>query len=382
MKPGPSWADAWQLAEGVHYLNHGSFGPSPETVYAAAERFRRELHDNPMNFFLRRLDELLLNARESLGKMLNVSPSTLALVDNATAGMNVVASTVKLQPGDEVLLNNHEYGAVRRIWERACEQQGARVVTCDIPFPVPDASGICDTLMAAVTPRTRLIVISHITSATAAIFPVAAVCQAARERGIPVCIDGPHALLQVEVDIDAIGCDFYCASCHKWLCAPLGSGFLYVSERWQQQIVPPVLSWGISLGGADAIWQDEFNWVGTRDPAPCLAIPAAIDFFDEVGPANFRTTSHELAQYARAQIMQLTGLPPVTADAPDAYGSMACLLLPPGDCKTLQRKLWEKYRIEVLMPEWEERRLIRVSCHLYNTREQVDLLVDALRKEL
>lgn len=332
-----------------------------------------------MDFYVRQLEGLWLAARERLARFVGCDAAGLVFVDNATVGMNIVAGAFPLSPGDEVLLTNHEYGAVMRIWERACAAAGAQVKTVALPQPFTTAEETVDAVLRAVTSRTKLLVVSHITSPTAVILPVQALCDALRERGVAVCIDGPHAPLQVEVNIHRLGCDFYTASCHKWLSAPLGSGFLAVAPQWRERIRPPVLSWGRLPPNQPRGWWEEFVWSGTRDYSPFLAIPAAIDFFERLGLDAVRSRLHELARYARHQLQDLTDLSPLVPDRREWYGSMAHLPLPPGTRQPLQDELWRRARIEVPIVEWNGGRWIRVSTHLYNTREQVDLLCRELR---
>ena len=202
-----------------------------------------------------------------------------------------------------------------RIWRRACDRAQANIVVQHLPRPVTSADEQVAALLAGVTEHTKLIVVSHITSPTAVILPVAEICREAAKRGVAVCIDGPHALAMVDINLRKLGCDFYCASGHKWLSAPFGSGFLFVAKRWQQKLSPPVMSWGGSVSGRPAHWQDEFRWLGTRDPAPFLAIPTAIEFLEQFGLEEFRSQTHELARYARQRIVELTGLEPPIPDS-------------------------------------------------------------------
>lgn len=384
------WRKEWSFPDGVIYLNHGSFGPSPRVVRAERQMWSDRLEDQPMDFFLRHMEERLDDAYEKLAAFLTASANDLLFVDNATAGMNIAAENTELKQGDEVLLTNHEYGAVMRIWRRACQRVGATVVVQPLPTAFESEDEVVEAFLRGVTPRTRLIVVSHVTSPTAVVLPVETICRRARELGVPVCIDGPHAIAMLPVDFTKLDCDFYTASCHKWLSAPFGSGFLRVSPRRQQNLQPPVMSWGGSLSGRKAIWKDEFTWKGTYDPAAYLAIPRAIEFLDRVGWDTFRRRTHELARYARRRIVELTELEPHVPDNLDWYGSMISLPLPPsgrpapkhGRRDALQNALWEQYRIEIPIVHWHGERFIRISCHLYNTRDDVDRLVDALRNFL
>jgi isopenicillin-N epimerase len=377
-----SFGKFWTIRSDTTYLNHGSFGPPPEAVRKARLKWMSDLDSQPMDFFVRQLEPAWRAARDQLAKFIGAPADSLVFAENATAGMNIVADSFQLHPGDEVLLTDHEYGAVVRIWERACERVGARVTTARLPLPFTTADETVDTLFSQVTHSTRLIVVSHITSPTAVILPVAEICRRARERGIAVCIDGPHAPAQIPLDIATLGCDFYAASCHKWLSAPFGSGFLYVAKCQQSHIRPPLLSWGRLPPQPIESWSDEFFWSGTRDSSPYLAIPDAIRFLQEVGLEFFQTGSHTLAQYARHRLVELTQMEPIIPDSPAWYGSMAHVPLPSGDRARLQEALWQRHHIEVPIVDWNGHRFIRVSCHLYNTPEQIDRLVAALRELL
>ena len=376
----------WTIEDGVTYLNHGSFGPSPRSVQDARAAWTARLERQPMQFFVRDLERELDTAAERLGAFVGAEPQNLIFVDNATAGMNLVAASVDLSPGDEVLLTDHEYGAVMRIWREACRRAGAQLVVRSIGTALDSAEQIAETFLAGITERTRLIVVSHVTSPTAAILPVAEICRGARERGVPVCIDGPHAVAMIPLDLRAIDCDYYAASCHKWLSAPFGSGFLYVARRRQTGVRPVVMSWGGSISGRPASWKDEFNWSGTRDPAAYLAIPAAIEFLERYGLDRFRRETHALAAYARGRISEFAGVEPLVPDGPDWYGSMVALALPgsenpaahPAEPDPLQAALWQRFQIEAPVMRWQGRRLLRVSCHLYNDRADIDRLVGAL----
>lgn len=403
------WRSQWALRPGVTYLNHGSFGPAPQSVIAARETWSARLQSEPMDFLVRQLEGALDVTRERLAKFIHTRAEHVAFVDNATVGMNIVARSVELGAGDEVLATDHEYGAVQRIWRRRCQEAGATFVVCKLPQPLESSRQVVEALQQAVTPRTKLLVVSHVTSPTAVILPVREICARAREQGVPVCIDGPHAPAAVPIDLESLGCDYYAASCHKWLSAPFGSGFLYVHPRRQPALAPSIVSWGRSLSGRPGNWKDEFNWTGTRDPAPWLAIADAIDFFQTLkvpaqntagesvdsatsksqGIKLFREYSHQLAKYARDEIVELTGLEPFLPDSEEWYGSMIALPLPEavtpvtdGHMHPLQQSLWEKHQIEVPIVTWRSKCYIRVSCHLYNDRADIDRLKAALRELL
>ena len=345
----------WSIDPATTYLNHGSFGPSPIVVQEARAEWTRQLEAQPMEFFCQRMEDELTAASKEVGNFVGAPGGNILLVENATVGMNIAATAIALEAGDEVVLGDHEYGAVQRIWKRKCESAGARVVTAELPSQLVDVTGIVDAIMAGVTDRTRVIVVSHVTSQTAVILPVKEICAAARSRGVPVCIDGPHAIAMQPLHIKDIGCDFYAASCHKWLCAPFGSGFLYVHPRHHPKLEPVHTSWGGSIAGYDKSWKDDFNWIGTRDPAAVLSISAAIRFMNRVGLDCFREHGHNLVKAARDRAVEELGAVCLHPDSAEWYGTMVTLSLPRpdgwvpathGKVDALQRILRDKYRIE------------------------------------
>ncbi len=376
----------WWPADGVTYLNHGSFGLAPLPVREARRQWLDQLEANPMDFFVRRLEPALDEAADRLSTWLGCEGRDLVFVPNATAGMNIIAQSLPLEAGDEVLLTDHEYGAVRRIWGRRCAAVGAKTTLAALPTEWGSPDEVLDALFGRVTPRTRVIVVSHITSQTSLEFPVAAICQQARQNGLLTCIDGPHALAQTSVQLRQIAADFYTASCHKWLSAPLGSGFLFVRREHQSRMQPVVTSWGRSLGGRSPRWQDEFHWPGTYDPTPALSIPAAIEFLEGIGGDEFRDRTRSLAALARDRLTRECSAVPLQG-GPGSGLSMVTLHLPdlprseswPGQPHPLQTRLWEDHRIEIPLFEWHERMHLRVSCHLYNTPHDIDRLVSAMQ---
>jgi isopenicillin-N epimerase len=372
----------WLFPPEITFLNHGSFGPAPRPVLEARQRWLEEVQSNPMDFFVRKYGGYLETVRQRLGAYVGAQPGDLAFVANATVGMNAVVASVRLQPGDEVLLNDHEYGAVIRIWQRACDQAGAKLIVQPIPVPLQSPEQIVDAIVSGMTPRTRLVVFSHITSATAIIFPVEALCREARRRSVAVCIDGPHAVAMQPLNIAALDCDYYLASCHKWLAAPIGCGFMYIHPRAQETFQPATLSWGRLPEESGIRWNYELEWAGTHDPSATLAIPAAMDFLDTIGLDAFRDYTHRMARYAREKMSELPGIEPLTADSRDSYGSMVALQIPNGEAMPLQTLLWQRYQIESLVLNWNNQRLLRVCCHVYTSEEDLERLTTALRELL
>ena len=376
------------LRDDVAFLNHGSFGACPRPVFDAYQRWQRELEAEPVELLGRRLDGLLAQARARLGTYLGADADDVVFVPNATHGVNIVARSLiaDLEPGDEVLGTDHEYGAVERTWRFLCGQRGAVYRSQPIPLPLHDPSEVVERFFAGVTERTRVIVVSHITSPTALTFPVAQICRRARERGILSIVDGAHAPGQLDLDLEALGVDFYSGNCHKWLCAPKGAGFLYARRERQPLLNPLVVSWGWQARTpGPSPFQDIFGWIGTDDPSAFLSVPAAIDFQTEHDWPRVRAACRRLAAAARERIGALTGLSPMCPDGAEWWTQMCAIPLPasrPATGEELRARLWEDYRVEVPITDWQGWRFVRVSIQAYNTERDVERLVAALSELL
>lgn len=370
------------LRPDMTFINHGSFGACPAPVFATYQHWQRELQLQPVEFLGRRIRDLLADAREPLAHYVGAPADALVFVPNTTHGINIIARSLALQPGDEVLGTNHEYGAVARTMRFICDLRRATFVTQPIALPVTSEDAFIEQLWQGVTSRTRVLVVSHITSPTALIFPVAEVCRRARAQGIITIIDGAHAPGQLDLNIEAIGADYYVGNCHKWLCSAVGAGFLYARPERQELLQPLVVSWGWESDDPGlSPFQDYFEWTGTQDPAAYLSVSAAVAFQQEHDWPSVRAACHHLLAEARDRIGALTGLPQISPDGAAWWGQMCALPLPIESAeaaKTLKQALWERYMIEVPIVAWEGRHFVRVSIQAYNSPQDVDRLVDAL----
>lgn len=372
-------AGLFQVRRDITFLNHGSYGACPLPVFETYQGWQRELERQPVEFLGRRIKGLLAEARGALGAFVGTDADNLAFVPNVTAGANAVARSLRLGPGDEVLATDHEYGAVDRTWRFFCARSGARYVNQPIALPVTTPEEFVAQLWAGVTPRTRIIAISHITSSTALIFPVAEICRRAREAGIITVIDGAHAPGQVELRLDDLGADFYLGNCHKWLCAPKGAGFLFARPERQPLLDPLIVSWGWEAERPGASpFLDHYEWTGTTDPSAYLSVPAAIAFQREHDWARVRAACHATLRDARERIGALTGLPQIAPDSADWWVQLATIPLPATDPAALKERLWDEYAIEVPVGGRLGQPSVRVSIQAYNTRADVDRLVEAL----
>ncbi|MBN1955383.1 MAG: aminotransferase class V-fold PLP-dependent enzyme [Anaerolineae bacterium] len=372
--------DLFLLRSDVVFLNHGSFGACPRPVFAAYQDWQRELEQQPVEFLGRRLTGLMRQARAELAQYVGAAADDLVYVPNATTGLNIVARSLPLQPGDEVLTTDHEYGALYRTWRFICQKRGAHLVQQHLPLPVTTAEDAADAIWAGVTERTRVLFLSHITSPTAVALPVEPLVRRARAAGIRTVVDGAHAPGQIPLDLDELGADFYSGNCHKWLMAPKGTAFLHARREVQPLLEPLVVSWGWeSDRPGPSRFVDHHEWQGTRDAAPFLAVPAAIRFCAEHHWPQVQQECHELLRAARQEITALTGLPPITPDTPEWYAQMAAFPLPPCDGEALEKQLYDQFHIQVPITRWNEQRFVRVSIQGYNSQDDVDRLVAALQ---
>jgi isopenicillin-N epimerase len=372
--------DLFLLDPDVVFLNHGSFGATSRPVFEAYQAWQRRLERQPVAFLTTELDGHLAGARAALGRLVNADADDLVYVPNVTHAVNAVARSLALGLDDEVLATEHEYGACDNVWQFLSRKRG--FAYCRQPIPLGEtAEAMVEALWRGVTPRTRVIFMSHITSPTALRLPVEAVCDRARAAGILTVIDAAHAVGQIPLDLAAIGADFYTSNAHKWLCAPKGAGFLYARREAQQFIEPLVVGWGWGEDraltfGSDFV--DAFQWPGTIDFSAYLSVPAAIRFQEEHDWPAVWARCHELAGQAIDRIGELTGLPGVYA-GDSGYAQMAIAPLPPiGDLPGFKRRLYDEYHVEIPCVQWGDRQFIRISVQGYNTDDDIDALLAAL----
>jgi isopenicillin-N epimerase len=373
--------DMFLLREDLVYLNHGSFGACPRAVHDRYQELQRELEANPMAFLGedREFPARLRAARHALAAFVGARGDDLVFVPNATYGINVVARSLSLRRGDEVVITDHAYGAVDRAWDYVCRRRGARLVRAAIDLPVESASQVAREIWRQVTERTRILCLDHITSPTALILPLGDLLRRAHRAGILTVVDGAHGPGQLPLDLTELGADFYVGNCHKWLCAPKGAGFLWARADVQPLLQPLVVSWGWRSERPSASrFIDEQEWTGTRDPAACLAVPAAIAFQVEHDWPRVRRRCHALLREAREEITRLTGLTPICPDDGLWYSQMHTLPLPACDHVRLQRDLRERYRIEIPVVAWRGHPYLRISIQGYNMRRDLEALLTAL----
>jgi isopenicillin-N epimerase len=385
----------WRLDPSIAYLNHGSFGACPTPILQAQSRLRDRVEEHPVRFLDRELEGRLDATRADLAAFLGADPAGLVFTLNATTAVAAVLGSLRFEPGDELLATDHEYNATLNAVGRVAERDGASVVLARIPFPIADPSEAVAAILAALTPRTRLALVSHVTSPTALVLPIESIVEALGERGVPVLVDGAHAPGQIPVALDGLGAAFYAGDGHKWLCAPKGSGFLWLSADRRASIRPLVTSHGANDPRTDrSRLHREFDWPGTTDPTAWLAISDALAFVGSLRPEGWpgvMASAGALALTARERLAAALG---VAAPQPTSMvGSMVSLPVPGlrgasvEEAKGLAAALLAEDRIEVPFADWpvlaardgrEPAWLVRVSAAPYTSADEIDGLAEAL----
>jgi isopenicillin-N epimerase len=368
----------FQLEPGIAFLNHGSFGAAPRLVLEAAERWRQRMEANPDLFLREILPDRLRDAAAELARFIRARRDDVVFVDNATVGVNAVLRALEFRARDEILATTHTYGAVRQAIRYVCDRTGARLVEADISLPVTAESSLVAAIKGCLSDRTRLAVFDHVSSPTGLILPVAELTALARTRGVRVLIDGAHGPGQLELDVPALGADWYVGNCHKWLFAPRSCAFLWCRDDSKRELHPLAISHHYGEG-----FTAEFDWTGTRDFSAWLAVVDALRFFDRLGAARVRAYNHDLVVTAASRIAEFWQTP---LDGPAAmHGSMIALRLPPrlqaygpptrDTARRLQSAILAEHRVVVAIMALGDALWARISGQIYNTPEDYEKLL-------
>jgi len=376
----------------VTNLNTGSIAPLPRCVFERVTTLRQRLAEEPLDFVLRQMPPLLWQARQRLAQFLGGRTDRLVFTTNVSAAINLVASSLQLAAPGEILLTDHEYGAMHWCFERTAQRLGLTLRVVPVPALASDPQEFVDAIRPALNDPTRLLFFSHVLSPPATTMPAKAICTEARKRGIITVLDGAHAPAMTPIALDDMDCDFYGGNCHKWLLSPTGAGFLYLGRGNENRLQPLHVSWGYRPDPAKMDEPDEFGttprlrfleFEGTRDICPWLTVPQAIDFQAGIGWDKIRERNLSLAHYARQKMAAIPHLRLHTPNHPDLHGYLTAFRLPanvqPNDLRAF---LWDRHRIEAPVIERPESLLIRLSTHFYNTEEEVNYLAEVLHKFL
>ena len=363
----------------VTFLNHGSYGACPASVFEDYQSWQKQLEQQPVQFLTDYLWKNLKSSRQYLGQYINCSEKDLLLFPNPTTAVNNIIDNLPLTNGDEVLMTQHEYGALVRAWSVASEKNKFKIVQKEIAMPVKKRRDFIDQFWSGVNSNTKVIFISHITSQTALIFPVEEICRLAKKSGIITIVDGAHVPGHINLDLNKIDCDYYTGACHKWLCAPKGASFLYVRQELQNDMIPQTVSWGED--GEDpgpTQFLMNFQWQGTRDMSAFLTIPAAIRFRKDNQWSIVQEKCKELVKRTADQLQQLLNTEPIFHGS-HWLGQMVSHPLPTAVPSDLKLMLWNDHQIEVPVFQWQDRQFIRVSIQGYNTWTDIERLIYALK---
>lgn len=366
----------------ITFLNHGSFGACPKPVYEAWQRWQLLSEQQPVAYYQRHYDERMNHARAVLAEFVNAPTNTLIFVPNATVAMNAIAQRLNLQPGDEILTTDHEYGAMDYLWNWVAAKTGAIYKRVTIPHPIKSEADVVEAVWAGATLNTKVLFLSHITSPTALILPIKPLIDRARNHNILTIIDGAHAIGQIALDVQALDADIYTSNCHKWLCAPKGSAFLYVREALHPQFDPFILSWGYVPENAQNFAMQN-QWQGTRDISAFLTIPDAIQYQRDHDWESIRAQCHMLAQAFRQRVNALTGFAPIAPDSPEWYGQMAACEIPLlSDWQETKRRLIDDFKVEIPITQQGGRMYIRASFQAYSTPDDLERALEAIEQVL
>ena len=392
-KPAPhSLKKHWLLDPEVVFLNHGSFGACPKFIIDEQRKWTEKMEKEPVKFFERDYPDLMLEVRKEISQFLNCDFNDLALIRNATTGINTVLRALEFEKGDELLVPDHAYQACRNALDYVSEKWNANTVVCQLPFPISEPHEIVDIILSAVTSKTKLVMLDYVTSPTGYILPIKEIVAELNERGIDVLLDAAHAPGMVPLNLDDLGAAYTCGNFHKWLCTPKGSAFLHVRKDKQIGISPLAISHGKTFPlGTTTRFRHEFDWVGTHDPTPWLTIKKAISDLPRLINGNWNDVinhNHDLVIKGRNIIAETLNIDPPCPDK--MIGSISTLKLPDTnsgkgiplhDPDPLHEKLLDDFKIQVPVWQWPSPRgrYIRISAQLYNHVDEYQYLAEVLQ---
>jgi isopenicillin-N epimerase len=378
----PAIAQHWLLDPAIAFLNHGSFGATPRVVLEAQSRLRGMIEARPIEMLARRCRELLDESKKTIGPFIGAIVGNFVFVTNATGAINAVLRSLEIRPGDELLTTNHVYNAVRQTMKYVASRAGATMIEAPIPLPLRSPGQVIEAIEAALTRRTRLLVVDHVASPTAALFPLAEIVALCKLRGVDVLVDGAHAPGMIDLNIEELAPAYYTGNLHKWPCAPKGSAFLWVRPDKQGEVHPTTISHHLGEG-----FQEEFGWQGTRDITAWVCAADSIRFMDKLLPGGWPAImkhNHAMATWVQAMLCERWGVEPSTPLDGSMLGSMTTVPLPPqvraGHAKAeeFQARLYKEFLVEVPIVDWQGQWWTRPCCQVYNSPEHYERLAGAV----
>ena len=371
------------LDDKTTYLNHGSFGACPQPIFDALIDRQKQLEQQPVQFLDVDAQKLMINSRNSLAQFVDCDAESLVFFQNPTTAMNEIVRSLNLNNGDEILSTDHEYGAMDKTWDFICSKTGAKHIKSTIQLPVSNRQTFIDNFLSGVTQNTKIFFLSHMTSATGLYFPMEEICKFAKDNNILTIIDGAHIPGHFPISINNLQPDIYVGACHKWLLCPKGVSFLYVSKEYQRNIDPLIISWGYDSEYPEdhSEFQVHHYWQGTRDVSPFLTIPEAIQFRKDYNWDVISSQCKKNILEARDEIHNIISGDPLVGDNVEKWlGQMCSFPVNYDDPIKLKSKLINDYQIEIPVMAWNDKTLMRISLNGYNSSEDVDKLLDVLKK--
>ncbi len=372
------------LNKDITFLNHGSFGSCPAPIFEEFLYYQRLLEAQPIAFFDENIDQNILTAREALSTFVNCNADDIVFFSNPTTAINEVMRSIPLNDGDEILSSTHEYGALDKAWDFICKKRGSIHVKAPIPNPIPSKAAFIDSFVSAITSRTKVIFISHITSATGLILPIKEIIKAAQQKNIITIIDGAHVPGHIPLDLKDLDADIYTGTCHKWLLCPKGTSFLFVKKVIQNQIEPLIVSWGYENPEFSRTpFQNNHLWQGTRDISPFLTIPKAIEFRDEYKWDDVSAICTQMILDFREDYLSNFDTEVLFEDEPMQWlGQMFSFSIPNhiNEIRQIKSQLIHEYKIEIPVSLWDEKLYLRISLNGYNSEDDLHRLLTVLPK--
>ena len=378
----PELKKQFLIQSDIAFLNFGSFGACPKPIFEDYQKWQLELETEPAQFIQVNGPNYLKQSREALAKYINCADSKdLVYVTNPSYGTNIIAKSLKLNPGDEILTTNLEYGAADKAWDYYCKKAGAKYVRQTITLPITTKEKFIEEFFAGLSPRTKLIFISEITSTTALRFPVKEICESAKQKGLITFVDGAHSVGHIPVDFTQIKADIYTGACHKWMMTPKGSSFLYVKKELQNLFDPLLVSWGYdAMFPSDSRFQDYHQAQGTRDFSAFLTIPKAIEFMKQNNWMAVSVECKEMVRKNALRFCELLGSEPLCPVTEEWLGQMFSVPLTTPEPEKLQRHLFVNYKIEIPVMRHADKTYLRYSINAFNTQSDLDRLYSALKE--
>jgi len=373
--------DQFLLNPDITFLNHGSFGACPKPVFEDYQNWQLKLEQDPVQFTLKTGPEALTISRKVLADYINCEEQDVVYMPNPTTALNTVIRSLDLQDGDEILTSNQEYGALDRTWEFYCKRTGAKYVHANITLPLVSKEKYLEEFWKAITPKTKIIFFSQITSSTALIFPAQEICDKARELGLMVIVDGAHVPGHIPLNIKKMNPDVYTGANHKWLLAPKGNTFLYVKKEWQNKIDPLIVSWGYDADfPSDSQFQDYHQYNGTKDFTAYLTTPACLNFFKENDWEEKKTICREQLKHFSPQIAKELNSHLLAPLSDNFLGQICSIPIQTNQPYKLKNYLFDKHKIEIPIMAVDDQWYMRTSFQAYNQEKEIETLINAIRE--